>query len=219
MKNHKLLLLAPILALLSLLFPMPVYGQGDPVQSTSHYVGPIDAGAVTHLTTCPNPTVGQECTDTIVSAFQHRDDANSTITWINFLQVTYYWPEYVPVVSATFGSGPATLSITPPLLAAEATAQLDLRVCDGNLQCAPAGSASVTAHWRATSELMRNQLEISGDGATMHISTGLSQFRFASADIAVDGVAVPGVVLSQRRSLILRSREVHLCISVYPGNC
>ena len=219
MKNHNLLSLVSILALLSLLFPAPVSAQGGgPVQSTSHYVGPMDVLATTYLTTCPNPTRGQECTFTIVTAFRQRDQANSTILGMNFLQVTHVWPDF-PVVSVSFGSGPATLSVTPPLLAAEATAQLDLTVCDGNFQCAPASSASVSAHWMATSELIQGPVEFFGDGDTMHISTGLSQFRFASANVAVDGVAVPGVVGLGQRTIILRSRQVHLCISVHPYNC
>jgi hypothetical protein len=219
MKNYKLLWLAPILALLSLSLPAPVSGQGGgPVQSTSHYVGPMDAGAITYLTTCPNPTPGQECTDTRVTAFRRKDDANSTTAWMTFLQVTYVWPEVVPIVSAITGSGPATLSIKAPLLALDATAQLDLTVWDGNFEFTPAGSASVSVHWTATNELIQGPVEIGGDGDTMHISTGLSQSRLASATIAVDGVTVPGVDWAQR-TRILRSREVHLCISIHPYNC
>lgn len=199
----------------------PTFGQGSPVQDTHHYVGPLEASAVTSLSTCPLPvTSGQECTDTFVIVFQHREGASST-TRMGFVQRTYIVDGGF-FESAAVGSGPATLSIKPPLLAAEITADLDLTVCDSDLECVTA-PAVVSGHWTATSELMEGALELVGDGATMRVFTGLSLSRNATANVSLNGVAVPGVdvdaLLGFPSTKIFRARHVNLCMSVYSGGC
>ena len=197
---------------------------GDPVQSTGHYVGPMSQGAVAFLTTCPdrNPilTPGQVCTETFITVFENRDGASYQPPVMFFYQIKFgngfFWGE--------FGSGPATLTIMPPLRAAAVTGNVDLTVCDSvngsDFNCVP-GSASVSAVITATSELVVGGLAISNPHTldTLYLRTGLAQLRTASAKITINGADVPGVDADWARSAITRSRYVDVCISVYPDNC
>jgi len=197
------------------------YAQDGPIQSTSHYVGPMSTGAGAFLTTCPdqNPiiTPGQVCTDTFITVFENRDGANYQPPVMFFLQVTFGGNGFV---SGAQGSGPATLSITPPLRAATVTGIVDLTVCDADFNCIPS-SATVSAVITASSELVHGKVALFNSRPldTLSLHTGMAQLRVASAKVIVNGAEVPGVGVDWARSFITRSRSVDVCISAYPDNC